>query len=235
LPERTRQPHDVIVDSEVMAWYASFGEQILSKIDTRTGRATEYQVPRLKANLPAGILALRFDEDQNLWLAVQFQGGIAKFDKKTEQFQTWSLPEELNGDYVQINQVSPEHSQVDGRVWLQDAGSYTVLPLDLKSGKFEAFAPYAVSRPNIYDVISDIRKMSTFRKQTIGRIDANTRKITLYSTPAAGSGPRRGMLDQEERLWFGEKPLGIVSGCSIPRQCNSKSGRRRRRGRGRMM
>ena len=29
LPERTRQPHDVIVDSECMAWYASFGEQIL--------------------------------------------------------------------------------------------------------------------------------------------------------------------------------------------------------------
>jgi streptogramin lyase len=114
----------------------------------------------------------------------------------------------LNGDYVQINQVSPEHSHVDERVWLQDAGSYTVLPLDLKSGKFEAFAPYAVPRPNIYDVISDIRKMSTFRKQTIGRIDANTRKITLYSTPAAGSGPRRGMLDQEERLWFGEKPWG---------------------------
>jgi streptogramin lyase len=87
---------------------------------------------------------------------MQFQGGIAKFDKNTEQFQTWSLPEELNGDYVQINQVSPEHSHVDQRVWLQDAGSYTVLPLDLKSGKFEAFAPYAVPWPNIYDVISDI-------------------------------------------------------------------------------
>ena len=207
LPERTRQPHDVIVDSEGMAWYASFGEQILGKIDTRTGKATEYQVPRLKANLPTGILALRFDEDQNLWLAMQFQGAIAKFDKKTEQFQTWSLPEELNGDYVQINQVSPEHSQVDGRVWLQDAGTYTVLRLDLKSGKFEAFAPYAVPRPNIYDVISDTRNNVYFTvlgKETIGRIDANTGKITLYSTPTAGSGPRRGMLDQEGRLWFGE-------------------------------
>ena len=207
LPERTRQPHDVIVDSEGMAWYASFGEQILGKIDTRTGKATEYQVPRLKADLPTGILALRFDEDQSLWLAMQFQGGIAKFDKKTEQFQTWSLPEELNGDYVQINQVSPEHSQVDGRVWLQDAGTYTVLRLDLKSGKFEAFAPYAIPRPNIYDVISDTRNNVYFTvlgKETIGRIDANTRKITLYSTPTAGSGPRRGMLDQEGRLWFGE-------------------------------
>jgi virginiamycin B lyase len=207
LPQRTRQPHDVIVDSEGMAWYASFGEQILGKIDTRTGKVTEYPVPRLKANLPTGILALRFDQDENLWLAMQFQGGIAKFDKRTEKFQTWSLPAELNGDYVQINQVAPEHWHVDGKVWLQDAGTYTVLRLDLKSGKFESFAPFAIPRPNIYDVISDPQNNVYFTvlgKEDIGRIDAATGKITLRQTPTPGSGPRRGMLDRDGRLWFGE-------------------------------
>ena len=163
LPQRTRQPHDVVVDSEGNAWYASFGELILGKIDTRTGKATEYQIPRLKGNLPAGELALRFDKDQNLWMGMQFQGGIAKFDRKTETFQTWSLPPELNGDYVQINQVSPEHAQVDGEeCGLQDAGTYTVLRLDLKSGKFEVFAPFAIPRPNIYDVISDAQNKRLF-------------------------------------------------------------------------
>jgi len=150
---------------------------------------------------------LRFDQDENLWMGMQFQGGIAKFDRKTEQFQTWSLPPDLNGDYVQINQVSPEHLQVDGKVWLQDAGTYTVLRLDLKTGKFEAFAPYAVPRPNIYDVISDAQNNVYFTvlgKETIGRIDAKTGKISLYQTPTKGSGPRRGMLDREGRLWFGE-------------------------------
>jgi virginiamycin B lyase len=207
LPQGTRQPHDVIVDSEGMAWYASFGEQILGKVDTRSGKVTEYPIPRLKPNLPTGILALRFDEDQNLWMGMQFQGGVAKFDRKTEKFQTWSLPPEINGDYVQVNQVSPEHSHVDGKVWLQDAGTYTVLRLDVKSGKFEVFAPYAIPRPNIYDVIADSQNnvyFTGFGREDIGRIDAKTGKVTIYKTPTAGSAPRRGMLDQEGRLWFGE-------------------------------
>jgi virginiamycin B lyase len=207
LPQRTRQPHDVIVDSQGMAWYASFGEQILGKLDPRTGKVTEYEIPLLKPRAPTGILAVRFDEDENLWLGMQFQGGVAKFDKKTEKFQTWSLPPELNGDHVQINQVSPEHHRVDGKVWLQDAGTYTVLRLDEKSGKFEVFEPFRIPRPNIYDVISDSQNnvyFTVFGREDIGRIDAKTGKITLYPTPSKGSAPRRGMIDGQGRVWFGE-------------------------------
>jgi len=207
LPERTRQPHDVIVDSEGMAWYASFGEQILGKLDTKTGKVTEYTIPLLKPKMPTGILAVRFDEDENIWMGMQFQGGVAKFDKKTQKFQTWSLPPELNGDHVQINQVSPEHHKIDGKIWLQDAGTYTVLRLDEKTGKFEVFEPFKIPRPNIYDVISDAQNnvyFTVFGRGDIGRIDAKTGKITLHQTPTTGSAPRRGMMDSQGKLWFGE-------------------------------
>ena len=207
LPQRTRQPHDVIVDSEGLAWYASFGEQILGKVDSKTGKVTEYEVPLLKSRMPTGSLAVRFDEDENIWLGMQFQGGVAKFDKKTEKFQTWSLPPELNGDYVQVNQVSPEHHKVDGKVWLQDAGTYRVLRLDVKMGKFEVFEPYQIPRPNIYDVVSDAQNnayFTVFGRENIGRIDAKTGKIALFQTPSRASAPRRGMMDSQGRLWFGE-------------------------------
>src|SRR5438132_1650837 len=142
---------------------------ILGKLDPKTGKVTDYQVPLLKPKMPTGSLAVRFDEDENIWLGMQFQGGVAKFNKRTEKFQTWSLPPELNGDHVQVNQVSPEHHKVDGKVWLQDAGTYTV-----------------------------------FRRENIGRIDAKTGKISLEPTPTRGSAPRRGMMDSQGRLWFGE-------------------------------
>jgi len=207
LPQRTRQPHDVIVDSQGLAWYASFGEQILGKLDPKTGKVTEYEVPLLKPKMPTGSLAVRFDEDENPWLGMQFQGGLAKFDRKTEKFQTWSLPPDLNGDHVQINQVSPEHHHIDGKVWLQDAGTYTVLRLDTATGKFEVFEPYRVPRPNIYDVISDAQNnvyFTVFGRENIGRIDGKTGKIALYQTPTRNSAPRRGMMDLQGRLWFGE-------------------------------
>ncbi len=207
LPARTRQPHDVIVDSNGMVWYASFGEQILGKLDPKTGKVTEYTVPTLKPAAPKGILGMRFDEDENLWLALQFQGGIAKFDQKTEKFQVWSLPPALNGDHVQINQVSPNRHHVDGKVWLQDAGTYTVLRLDVASGAFEMFEPYKIPRPNVYDVVPDKANNGYFLplgSDEVGRIDAKTGAITMFKTPTKESGPRRGMMDAEERLWFGE-------------------------------
>jgi streptogramin lyase len=207
LPKRTRQPHDVIVDSRGFAWYASFGEQILGKLDPGTGAITEYDIPLLKPKMPTGILSVRFDEDENVWMGMQFQGGVAKFDRKTETFQTWSLPPELNGDHVQINQVSADHHKVDGKVWLQDAGTYTVLRLDPATGKFDVYEPFKIPRPNIYDVISDAQNnvyFTVFGRENIGRIDAKTGAITVWKTPTKGSAPRRGMIDAHARLWFGE-------------------------------
>ncbi len=207
LPARTRQPHDVIVDSQGLVWYASFGEQILGRMDPKTGKVTEYPIPVLKPEAPKGMLGMRFDRDENPWLGMQFQGGIAKFDRKTETFQTWSLPPALNGPHVQVNQVSPERSYIDGKVWLQDAGTYTILRLDIASGTFERFEPYRIPRPNVYDVVPDSRNNGyflTMGAEDVGRIDAKTGEIRIFKTPTKGSGPRRGMMDGQDRLWFGE-------------------------------
>jgi virginiamycin B lyase len=207
LPKPTRQPHDVIVDSDGMVWYDSFGEQILGKLDPRTGKITEYSLPISKPGAPTGSLDLQFDEDGNIWIANQFQAAILKFDQKTERFQTWVMPPEFNRDYVQITEVSPGHHNVDGKVWVDDAGTWYLYRVDLASNKWESFEPFKVPRPNIYDVVSDAQNnvyFTVYGRAHIGRIDAKTGKITLYQTPTPHSAPRRGMMDAQGRLWFGE-------------------------------
>jgi virginiamycin B lyase len=207
LPKPTRQPHDVIVDADGMVWYISFGEQIIGKLDPKTGKTTEFPVPVLKPDSPKGELALRPDDDGNLWVGMMYQGAVAKFDRKTEKFQTWSLPPEDNKDYTQINQVDAMHSKVDGKVWVQDAGTYSLRQLDPVTGKFEVYQPIPAPSPNIYDVISDSQNnayFTVFGADQIGRIDAKSKKITFWKTPTPNSAPRRGMMDSRGHLWFAE-------------------------------
>ena len=207
LPKRTNQPHDVIVDSQGMVWWASFGEPILAKMDPKTGKMTQYPIPVLKKNTVFGILDLEFDKDENVWMAMTFQAAVAKFDRKTETFQVYKLPPDMDADYREITFADPTHSDVDGKVWINDSGSYTVLRLDIKTGKFEVFEPFKIPRPNVYQVLSDKENNGWFNvmgREDIGRVDAKTGKISIFATPTPHSAPRRGSLDAQGRIWFAE-------------------------------
>jgi streptogramin lyase len=211
LPRETIEPHDVLIDKDGIAWYSSFGEQFLGRLDPKTGKATEFAIPEHKPGFPTGLLGLRSDRDGNLWLGNMYQATIVKFDRKTEKFRYWTLPAEQNIDAAQINMVSPQSSHVDGKVWTQNNGFAGVHRLDIASGKIETWEPFKNAPKgephNIYDVIPDAQNnvyFTDFRHRHIGRIDAKTGEIKLFAVPAAGSSPRRGQMDARGRLWFGE-------------------------------
>jgi virginiamycin B lyase len=209
LPRETISPHDVIVDSRGMVWYSSFGEQNLGRLDPRTGKVTEFPIEEHKPGFPTGLLGLRSDRDGNLWLGNMYQATIAKFDRNTETFKFWPLQGDENIDAAQINMVSPQSSDVDGKVWAQNNGFAGVHRLDVATGKIETWEPFkGVPGPhNIYDVIPDSRNnvyFTDFRQRHIGRIDAKSGEIKLYEIPTPNSAPRRGTMDARDRLWFGE-------------------------------
>jgi streptogramin lyase len=211
LPRETIEPHDVIVDADGIVWYSSFGEPNLGRLDPRSGHVTEYPLPELKPGFPTGSLGLRTDPNGNLWLGMMYQGGIARFDKQTETFRIWRLPDAANIDAAQVNMVSPQSSGIDGKVWTQNNGFAGVHRLDIASGQIETFEPFKQAPKgephNIYDIIPDSHNnayFTDFRQQHIGRIDAKTGEVTLLATPTPRSAPRRGMMDAQDRLWFGE-------------------------------
>jgi virginiamycin B lyase len=211
LPRETISPHDVIVDADGIVWYSSFGEQNLGRLDPKTGKVTEFPIPEHKPGFPTGGLGLRADRDGNLWLGNMYQATIVKFDRKAESFQFWTLPPEQNIDAAQVNMVSPQNSQVDGKVWTQNNGFAGVHRLDIASGKIETWQPFRNAPKgevhNIYDVIPDSKNnvyFTDFRHQHIGRIDAKSGEVKLFEVPTARSSPRRGSMDAQDRLWFGE-------------------------------
>jgi len=209
LPRESIEPHDVVVDDKGTVWFSSFGEQYLGKLDPKTGKLTEFEIPEHKPGFPTGLLGLRGDAEGNLWFGNMYQATIARFDRKTETFKFWPLEGDENIDAAQINMVSPQSAGVDGKVWAQNNGFAGIHRLDVVSGKFETFEPFkGMSGPhNIYDVVPDSKNnvyFTDFRQRHIGRIDAKTGKVDLYETPTPNSAPRRGWMDAQDRLWFGE-------------------------------
>jgi streptogramin lyase len=209
LPRPTIQPHDVVVDSKGTVWYGDFGDQKIGKFEPKTGKVTEIAIPELKKGSPNGTLSIRLDRDENLWLGMMYQAAIGKLDTKTEKLQVWNAPAEWNRPNTQINMTSPLNVGVDGKIWAQNNGFAGVHRIDLKSGHWETWEPFKDSPTghNIYDVISDSKNNGWFTdigRETIGRIDAKTGQVTLFSTPTKSSGPRRGMMDAQDRIWFGQ-------------------------------
>jgi len=211
LPREFIQPHDVVVTTDGTAWYSSFGEQNLGRLDPASGKVTEFPIPLNEPGYPTGLLGLRTDRDGNLWLGNMYQARIVKFDRKAERFRYFALPAAANIDAAQINMVSPQHSNVDGKVWTQNNGFAGVHRLDIATGKIETWQPFKDApkgQPhNIYDVIPDSHNnvyFTDFRQGQIGRIDAKSGEVSLFQTPTPRSAPRRGNMDAQDRLWFGE-------------------------------
>ncbi len=211
LPRKIAEPHDVVVDSDGMAWYSDFGEQFIGKVDPKTGKVTEYPIPVLKKGFPTGTLDLQLDKDENLWVSLMYQGGIAKFDRKTEKFQIFPLPNEWQRNHTQQSMVSPTSSHVDGKVWTNNQDDHSILRLDLATGKYENLGEFEIPGANrsirAYGIPADQENniyLLEFGSHNIGRIDAKTKKFTVYSTPTPNSRPRRGRVDSQNRLWFAE-------------------------------
>jgi streptogramin lyase len=211
LPRNSIEPHDVIIGKDGNAYYTNFGEQNLGRLDPKTGKVTEIALPELKKGWPQGSLGIRPDADGNLWFGMMYQGAIGKLDLATLKVETFSLPPEMNKDMAQVNMVRPESAAVDGKVWSQNNGFAALHRLDLKTGRIETIAPFAASAKagethNIYDIIPDANNniyFTDFAQQHLGRVDAKTGQTTLFELPTKASAPRRGMMDDKGRIWFG--------------------------------
>ena len=213
LPRKSIAPHDVRLGSDGFIWYSNFVEPYIGRLDPRTGAHAEFAYPLAKPNAPTGSLALEPDPDGNWWLALMFQGGLARFDPRTNTFRMFPLPAELNTDTAQQSMVMPNHLDVDGKVWTNDVFAHSILRLDLATGRYESVDPFkdmpigGNRQHSPYGMAADKNNdlyFMDFGDENVGRVDAKTFRATIYPTPTAHSRPRRTMLDDKDRLWFAE-------------------------------
>ncbi len=211
LPRKTIAPHDVRTGRDGHVWYSDFVENFLSELDPKSGALVEYPIPVSKPTFPTGTLDLEPDADGNLWLALMFQTGLARFDMATKTFRIFPLPAALNDDAMQQSMVMPRGSSADGKVWTNDVARQSIMRLDLKTGTYERIDPFAFlgkGRTHApYGMAADKANnlyFLDFGGEAVGRVDAKTGVPTIFPTPTEKSRPRRTMLDDQGRLWFTE-------------------------------
>lgn len=210
LPRPETLPHDAAADAQGNIWYADFGTHVLGMLDPKTGAVTEHRIPITKPGAPQGSLDLVFDARGDIWLGTMYQGSLAKFDRRTKTFQTWGSPTYMDRDEARIAMVMPIYNNVDGQVWIGGDNEYQV---DLKTGAWKTI-DYSVGLPpgfraplSSYGVASDSKNNfygMNLNGTYIIKVDAKTGAVTPYATPTPNSGPRRGHMDAQDRLWFAE-------------------------------
>jgi len=211
LPRKEAQPHDVIVDQDGMAWYSDFSNEFAGVLDPKTGKATDIPIPVLKPEQPKGSLEIELEAGQkNVWLALMYQAGLARIDRSTHEVTMYPYPKEWQSTSAQASMVSPQHADVDGKVWSNNQDVHTMYRLDVKTGQYEDLGPSKDPRGkqiSAYGMPTDLENnvyQLEFGGTSIGLRDAKTGAVTIYDTPIKNSRPRRGRVDGQNRLWFAE-------------------------------
>jgi streptogramin lyase len=211
LPQRRMQPHDVIVDKEGYVWFSDFGQLILGKMDPKTGAVTQYPTPELKKGFPVGALNLEVDHFDNIWIGLSYQAAVARFDKKTGQMETFSIPKEWDTDGAQFSHLAVEGLQVDGKIWVKNSDGTFIYRLDPKTKEWENLGapkdPRNDKKIGTYGLHADAENsvyLLDFSAGNIAKIDAKTKQLSVFLTPTQNSRPRRGRVDDEGRVWFAE-------------------------------
>src|SRR5262249_37640614 len=147
---------------------------------------------------------------RNVWLAMMYQAGVARIDRRTHEVTTYPFPKEWQSTSAQASMVSPQHADVDGRVWTNNQDVHTVYRLDVETGRYEnlgASRDLSGKQISAYGMPTDKDNnvyQLEFGGTSIGLRNAKTGMATIYQTPIKNSRPRRGRVDEENRLWFAE-------------------------------
>jgi len=195
----------------------------LSRLDPETGELKTWRLTNLSSNFIHEILPT---PDGSVWMTLEAQGGLARFDTGTEKFEVYidqaandkynlekpvqkdpndpfpNLPEPSGpqGGGARSHTAAVDH---EGNIWISGR---PLKKFDTRSGKFTYFP---VEVPDSYGIAFDragniwFAQFNSRDHQDIGMVDVKTNQITKFKPPA-GVTPRRLKIDSNGMVWIGD-------------------------------
>jgi len=195
----------------------------LSRLDPDTGELKTWRLTDLSSNFIHEVLPTT---DGSVWLTLEAQGGLARFDTGTEKFEVFidqaandkynltkpvqkdpndpfpSLPNPTGtqGGGARSHTAAADH---EGNIWVSGR---PLKKFDPRTGKYTYFP---VEVPDSYGIAFDragniwFAQFNSRDHQDIGMVDVKTDKITKVKPPE-GVTPRRLKIDSNGMVWIGD-------------------------------
>ena len=205
MPRRDTVPHDSDVDSKGNVWYTDQSDYFVGRLDAKTGTFKEWPLPKATKHGLGGGSDVELDNMDRPWFTVTHDkipgefGMIGMFDPKTEKYEHIDLGEARYSQF--IAKAKDGHLVLGGlkidpvTKKLVDKFDFAKAPND-PGGTHMGYEPAMDSKGNWY--------ITDFGASYMIQIEAKTKKVNWIKTPTKFSEPRRGQMDDQDRLWFAE-------------------------------
>jgi virginiamycin B lyase len=190
----------------------------LSKLNPATGELHTWRLPDPTRPFIHEILPTA---DGSVWLTIERQNALARFDTRTEKFEVFRQsydgppPVEMepnapwpNLRYTAGGQTGDPRrhtaiTDLQGNIW---SSGRPLSKFDIETKKFTFFPEV----PDIYGIALDkegnvwFAEFNSKDHHSIGKVDVKTNKITKWTPPSSDSRPRRLKIDSHGMIWFGD-------------------------------
>lgn len=207
-------PHDITVDANHDIWWAEFQGKHIGRLHPPTGKIDRFPMdPEGRVVDEAGVVGNarghtpRPDSKGNIWFTVIRGNKIGKWDRKTEKVTLWEIPSEHSFPYGLI--VTPQD-----KLWFAELRACNIGYFDPVTEQFKEYkspsAPCGINR-----LAADSKGTiwySVFSGGKLGRLDPATGGMKEYDirpfTKLSVSAPYGIIVDQRDKVWFGDGGLG---------------------------
>jgi virginiamycin B lyase len=190
----------------------------LSKLDPATGELHTWRLPDPTRPFIHEILPTA---DGSVWLTIERQNALARFDTRTEKFEVYGQPYdgpppvemEPNAPWPNLRFTAGgqtgaprTHTAVvdlQGNIW---SSGRPLSKFDIETKKFTFFPEV----PDTYGITVDkegnvwFAEFNSRDHHSIGKVDVKTNKITKWTPPSSDTRPRRLKIDSQGMVWFGD-------------------------------
>lgn len=163
-------------------WYAKLYASKIGRIDPRTMEVKEWDTPMIGPRRP------RFDANGIFWIPAFDEGGLMRFDPRTEKFETFRIPVIGKDEYE-----TPYALNVDrrtGQVWMAANNSDRIIRFDPKTRTFFTYpSPTRVTVLRDFSFTEDGQVCSSSSNMPAAAIE-DGRPNFICIEPEGGAGDR---------------------------------------------